>query len=67
MSKVTLDLGVEEIKNIIMQLPAQELINLMDALEERAETIAMMKLAETGFDEWNKQGEGIYDAEVKTR
>lgn len=59
MPKVTLDLKVEEIKNLILQLPAQELLDLMDALEERAETIAMMGLAERGFREWNKQGEDI--------
>jgi hypothetical protein len=33
------------------------------AIEERVETVAMMKLAETGFQERNEEGEDIYDAQ----
>lgn len=64
MPRVTLDLSVEEIKALIFQLPARELLTLVDAVEERAETVAMMQLAETGFREWNEEGEDIYDAEA---
>jgi hypothetical protein len=64
MPQVTLDLGIEEIKALIFQLPPQELLTLVDAIAERAETIAMMQLAETGFQEWNEEGEDIYDAEA---
>ena len=46
------DVSIEEIKSLILQLPAQELLTLVDAIEERVETIAMMQLAETGFREW---------------
>ena len=46
------DVTVEEIKSLILRLPAQELLTLADAIEERVETIAMMQLAETGFREW---------------
>jgi hypothetical protein len=37
---------------------------LVEEIEERAETIAMMRLSETGFQEWNQPGEEIYDAET---
>lgn len=63
-AQVMLNLSVEEIKALILQLPAQELLALADAIEERVETVAMMQLAETGFVEWNEEGEDIYDAEA---
>jgi hypothetical protein len=62
MLQVTLDLSVEKIKALILQLPAQELLTLVDAIEEQVETVAMMQLADTGFEEWNKEGEDVYDA-----
>ncbi|HCP32160.1 TPA: hypothetical protein DIT45_02810 [Candidatus Acetothermia bacterium] len=62
MLQVTLDLSVEKVKALILQLPAQELLMLVDAIEERVETVAMMQLAKTGFEEWNKEGEDVYDA-----
>lgn len=64
MPQVMLDLSLEEIKTLIFQLPPQELLTLVDAIEERAETIAMMQLTETGFREWHEEGEDIYDAEA---
>ena len=64
MPQVTLDMSIDEIKALIFQLPTQELLTLIDTIEERAETIAMMQLAETGFQEWNEEGEDIYDAEA---
>ena len=64
MPQVTLDLSVEEIKAMIFQLPMQEFMMLVDAIEERAETIAMMGLAGSGFEEWNKEGDDIYDVET---
>lgn len=62
MAQVTVEVGVQEIRELIFQLPATELVMLMDEIEERAETAAMMQLAETGFEEWNERGEDIYDA-----
>ena len=62
--QVTLDMSIEDIKALIFQLPAQELLTLVDAIEERAETVAMMQLAETGFREWSEEGEDIYDADA---
>ena len=64
MPQVTVDISVGEIKALIFQLPPEELLTLVDAIEERAETVAIMRLAETGFQEWNEAGEDIYDAEA---
>ncbi len=52
---------LEEIKQMIFQLPIQEQITLMEDLEEKLETAQMMKLAETGFTEWYDEEEDIYD------
>ncbi len=64
MPQLTLDLNVEEIKALVFQLPPQDFFTLVDAIDERAETIAMMQLSETGFREWGEPGEDIYDAET---
>jgi len=64
MPQVTSSMSVDEIKDLIFRLPAREILALADAIEERAETVAMMQLAETGFREWNEEGEDIYDAET---
>lgn len=54
---------VEEIKAMIFQLSAQEFVALMADIEQRVETVTMMQLAETGFQEWNDPQEDIYDVE----
>lgn len=64
MPQVTLDMSTEEIKNLIFQLPARDFMKIVEEIEERAETVAMMQLSETGFQEWNEAGENIYDAEA---
>ena len=64
MPQVTVNVSVEDIKAMIFQLPVREFIVLVDAIEERAETVTMMQLAETGFQEWNEEGEDIYDAKA---
>jgi len=64
MPQVTLEVSPEEIKALVFQLPAREFLALVDAVEERAETVAMMQLAETGFREWEEEGEDLYDAET---
>lgn len=63
MPQITLDMSVEEIRALILQLPPRELMALADTIEERAETLLMMSLSETGFREWEEEGEDIYDAE----
>lgn len=64
MPRVTMNISLQEIKALIFQLPAREFLSLADAVEERSETIAMMKLSETGFQEWNEVGEDIYDGQA---
>lgn len=53
-------MNVEKIKTIVLQLPPEELIALMTAIEEKLETVSIMQLAETGFQEWNDPEEDIY-------
>lgn len=62
MSQVTMDVSLEQVKSLIFQLPAKDLLELAYTIEERAETIAMMQLAESGFREWLEESEDIYDA-----
>ena len=64
MSQVAQVRSLEEIQFHIFQLPAKEFLTRVDAIEERAQTAAMMQLAETGFQEWNEEGEDIYNAEA---
>ena len=52
---------LEEIKQMIFQLPIKEQITLIEDLEEKLETLQMMQLVETGFTEWNDKEEDIYD------
>jgi hypothetical protein len=62
MPHITMELSLEQIKKIVFQLPADELFTLNDMIEDRAQTLAMMQLANTGFREWEDEGEDIYDA-----
>ena len=64
MSQMLTDLSADELKSLIFQLPPAELLRLAHEIEERAETVAMMQLSETGFQKWNEPGEDIYDAEA---
>ena len=66
MPKVTLELSPKRVKELVFQLPRSEFLALAAAVTERAETMAMMQVAESGFAEWNEPGEDIYD-ETKTR
>lgn len=53
----------EEIKALIFQLPLKEQEKLFSELEEQIQSMAMMQLAETGFEEWNDPEEDIYKLE----
>ena len=64
MPQVTLEISTEELKALILQLPPEDLLTIADEVEDRAETIAMMKLSESAFEEWNEPGEDIYDADT---
>ncbi len=61
---MTANLSVEQIKAMIFQLPVEELMVVIAEIEERLETITMMQLAETGFQEWNDPEEDIYNDEA---
>lgn len=61
MPQLKSDVNVEEIKNLAFQLPTSEFLSLVDNLEEKAESIVMMQLAESGFSEWDEPGEDIYE------
>lgn len=54
-------LGKFEIKQLIFQLPQNELTELFEELESQLETFEMMRLAESGFSEWLEAGEDIYE------
>ena len=64
MPQIEPHMSVDEIRELIFQLPPKELLKIAEEIEERAETIAMMQFAETVFQEWNEPGEDIYDAEA---
>ncbi len=64
MPQVTLEISTEELKALILQLPPEDLLTIANEVEDRAETIAMMKLSESAFEEWNEPGENIYDADT---
>jgi hypothetical protein len=51
---------IKEIKTIIFQLPVEEFLALMSAMEQRLETVTMMQLLETGFQAWKDPEEDIY-------
>ncbi len=61
---MTSNLTKEEIKEMIFQLPIEQIIALMADIEERVENLTMMQLAETGFAEWNDPEEDIYNDET---
>ena len=54
---------LEQVKDLILKLPIPEQIILLEDLEERLETLIIMNLVETGFQEWNDPEENIYNVE----
>ena len=61
MPQLTLNLSIKNVKELVFQLPPEDFMKLSIEIEERAETFEMMRLAESGFEEWNEPGEDIYD------
>jgi len=59
-----MDVSLDDLKTMVLQLSPPDLLTLADTVETRAETINMMQLAETGFQEWNDPEEDIYHAET---
>lgn len=50
-----------EIKEMIFQLPPEEINQLIREINETISAKDFMKLAETGFQEWNDPEEDIYN------
>ncbi|MEA5499718.1 hypothetical protein [Limnoraphis robusta] len=50
---------LKQVQELILKLPIAEQIVLLEDLEERLETMIIMNLAETGFQEWNELEEDI--------
>lgn len=63
MASIASNLNFEEIKAIILQLPPQDLVTLSAEIDARLQTLEIMQLAETSFQEWHDEEEDIYDAE----
>ena len=51
----------EKIKAMILKLPVEEINQLIDEITETIEIKEFMKLAETGFQEWDDPEEDIYN------
>jgi queuine/archaeosine tRNA-ribosyltransferase len=54
-----------EIKEMIFQLPPEEINQLMEEIREAIATKNFMKLAETGFKEWDDSEEDIYNDDTE--
>ncbi|MBD2443383.1 hypothetical protein H6G25_09285 [Dolichospermum sp. FACHB-1091] len=55
----------EEIKAMILQFPVEEINELIAEIRKALEIREFMKLAETGFTEWNDPEEDIYKVQAK--
>jgi lipoate-protein ligase A len=55
----------EEIKEMILQFPVEEINELIEEIRKALEIKEFMKLAETGFAEWNDPEEDIYNNETE--
>lgn len=54
----------EKIKEMILQLPVEEINQLIKEITATIESTGFMKLAETGFQEWEDPEEDIYNNET---
>lgn len=60
---MTLNQKIEKLKAKIFALSVPEMMQLMREIEDKIETLTMMKLAETGFAEWEDPEEDIYNVQ----
>ncbi len=61
MSKVTIDVTVEEIKKLLPQLSTEQILKLDREIHEYLETHMLMSVAQTSFAEWEDKEEDIYN------
>jgi hypothetical protein len=55
--------SIDEIKQLVFQLLPQDLLTLFTDIQERLQTVEMMQIAESGFQEWNDPDEDLYSVE----
>jgi len=55
MAKVTVEMPIEGVKELLVQLTPQELLAVLASMQDRLESLQMMKLAESAFAEWNAE------------
>jgi len=61
MAKVTVDMPIDSVKDLLAQLTPQELQAALASVQDRLESLQMMKLAESAFAEWNTE-EDLYSS-----
>jgi hypothetical protein len=59
MASIASNLNFEEIKAIILELPPQDLVALSAEIDARLQTLEIMQLAETSFQEWHDEEEWV--------
>ena len=64
MPQLKVNFDVNQIRELVFQLPPTDFIQLAWEIEEQLETFEMMQLAEDGFADWNEPGEDIYDSDT---
>lgn len=55
MARVTVEMSVEGVRELLAQLTPQELQAALATIQDRLESLQMMKLAESAFSEWNAE------------
>ena len=56
--------GLAELKDAILRLPKEQLIEIDKEIHKYMETSMMMAVAESGFSEWLDPEEDIYGKDV---
>jgi len=59
MAKVTMDMPIEGVQQVLAQLTPQELQAVLAGLQDRLESLQMMGLAESAFADWLEE-EDLY-------
>ncbi len=57
MAKISLDVPTDAIKELLTQLSPDDLRAVVASVQNRLESLQMMKLAESAFAEWNAEDE----------
>lgn len=57
MAKVTVEMPLDGVKQLLSQLTPQELWAVLASVQDRLDTLQMMKLAESAFADWDAEDE----------